>query len=110
MDLSQYKLQSFDEIVAMMAQDRVKYGQFEERIYKMITWMKPGEIFELKHVEPSSRPAFVKIICMAITEGYDIVFSEDYSILKKLEPVPPMPESLKRKLDAAEDTDDSINL
>lgn len=91
MDLSEYKLKSMQEILDLREQDNSRFDKFTTRVYMILEAIKVWEWFDLcQYVEKSARPVFIKIACMAICEGQDLEFSEDFTRIRRTPAVEPM--------------------
>ena len=118
-NLSEYRMNSYAEIEAyFLHPGSDNFKVYLNKVYVALESMNPmDKINILKDVAPANREKFVKICCLFISEGNtDYVFSEDYTVIKKL---PEKPEksiaefkanlNLKRKRNELDKTETTNN-
>lgn len=98
-DLSAYRLNSWSEILTIRDKDPERFDRFTNKAYKIFLDLKPGESFCAARVDESSHEVFVKVGCMAIMEGLNLVFSEDFTVIRKLAPIEPRKIKIKAEGD-----------
>jgi len=97
MDLSIHKLHSFSELVELRNKDKDRFDRYTNTVYTILQTMTPEESFNVvAKVAESSRPMFIKVVCMAISEGYNLEFSEDFKIVRMLKPIEPIKINTKK--------------
>jgi len=89
-NLSVHRLRSFDEILSIREQDPQRFDLFTHKVYTILLKLLPGRWFSLVEVDQESRPVFVKVACMAIQEGMDLEFSEDFNRIRRTIPAEPL--------------------
>lgn len=88
-DLSIYKTTDFTSLAELRREDKQRFDKFTNRVFNIFKFLEVGKSFSLENIESSSRPIFVQLTCMAISEGYDLEFSNDYTSVRKIAPVQP---------------------
>lgn len=84
MDLSMYRLASWQELLDLREEDPARFDQYTDKVYQKLLSLEPGERFCLHGIKNDhSKMLFVKIACMAINEGYGFVFNNEFSIIKR---------------------------
>jgi len=79
MDLSVHKLNFISDILAMRAKNPEKFDVYTNRVCEIIYGLHPGDRYKIEKVPINSQPVFIKIVCMLITEGTDVLFTDDFT-------------------------------
>jgi len=98
MDLSEHKLKDWKELTEVQSKDKDRFNSFVHRTYNTILGLRVGECFNIsKNVAIGSQSLFVKVVCMAICEGYDFEFSDDYTQVRRTSPVEPIKQKIRKE-------------
>lgn len=87
-NLIQYRLPDNDSkewmINYMHSMGFREYMEYEEKVYHALDVLKPGKYYNIeKDVPPDKQDLFIKIGCLYIRQHPDVMFSDDYTTIKK---------------------------
>jgi len=102
MDYSAHRLNSYKELLDIRQENTTRYEAFENKVYNKLHSLEVGSCFSILGLkDEQSRILFIKIACMAIDEGQDLEFNDQFTRLKRIPPAPPFP-GLKKASDPEE--------
>lgn len=89
-DLSKYRLPDNDTKEWMVDYIRSmgfrEYMDYEEKVYHVLEVLKSGKHYNIeKDVPPDKQELFIKIGCLYIQDHPEVMFSDDYTKIKKME-------------------------
>lgn len=92
MDYSVHRLKSYQEILDLRQDNPSRYDSFENKVYIKLLSLEVGSQYSLLAMgDEQSRIMFIKIACMAINEGMDLEFNDEFTRIKRIPPAPPRP-------------------